>query len=264
MKSRAALVGTFLFLATILPVSPTHADPIVIEAGSLIVGRPFPETSMLDIRGTHGFAMRGIPDLVAATGPWQCLPCDMTHGPNLVAFIGGSDFLGTVEFEGKHYQVGIQGDDAQILLFFEGGTLPLPPLSPKATVSGPFTVNAELTVPGSGDEPVNTPVVGRGTATIDLVHSLNSPTWEFERIDYAFGPAATPVPEPGTFALVASALIGAAFRRPSRRRLRSGELRPKPRTTARRSSPCHWARGPTALLRCQDRRRIHPRRTSRR
>ena len=225
MKSRAALVAPFLFLATILPVSPTHADPIVIEVGSLIVGRPFPDTSRLDIRGTHGFAMRGVPDLVAANGPWQCLPCDMTHGPSPLASIGGSDFLGTVDFEGKRYPVGIQGDDAQILLFFAGATLPLPPLRAKATVSGPFTVTADLIVPGRDGLPIGAPLLGRGTLTVDLVRSANGdPVWEFERIDYAFGPATT-VPEPGTFVLVAGGLVGAALRR-AKRRASNGSLSP--------------------------------------
>ena len=57
MKSRAALVAPLLFLATVLPVSPTHADPIVIESGSFIVQRPFQVVPpILDIHGTHGFA----------------------------------------------------------------------------------------------------------------------------------------------------------------------------------------------------------------
>jgi hypothetical protein len=116
------------------------------------------------------------------------------------AVTGGSDFGGFVDFEGKRYPVGIQSDDAQILLFFDGPSLALPALSAKARVSGPFTVTADLTVPGADGLLFDTQVLGRGTVFVDLVQSPNdNPFWEFTRVDYAFN-RATPVPEPGALA----------------------------------------------------------------
>jgi hypothetical protein len=216
MRPRAAIVTPLLFLATLLPLSAANADSITILGGSMVVTEqligPLPT---IDIHGTRGFALHGIPEVLQSPGPWNCRPCDMRFGLEIATVQGGSDLPGFVEFEGIRYAQGLQ--DASLILFFVGGPVPLPPLSESAVVSGEFQVNGNLNLPDVNGEPVpGIPVFGRGTATVELVrNSGGEPVWEFKHARYEFESAAT-IPEPGTIFLVGGGLIATVCGRKGR------------------------------------------------
>jgi hypothetical protein len=228
MKLRATLATPLLFLAIVFPPSTASAESITVQTGSMIVdGRFFQTGSLddlptLDIQGTHGFAVIGTPDIVSASGPWQCRPCDLNNRVEVTNFQGGSDLTGVVDFEGKRYTQSIAtGPDlADVFLRFLGDDLFAPPVrssTQSAVLSGPFELRGSLVLPDVEGEPQpEIPLFGRGRATIVLMANRGgAPVWEFKSASYVFGTVA-PVPEPGTIFLVGGAIIGLA-RRQTRR-----------------------------------------------
>ena len=217
MKPRTSLVATVLFVATVVPLSPARADPIEIQSGAMIA--EFAHLPSIDVHGTDGFGLRGIPDTVTGSGPWQCNPCDPNPnlGLSLDSVQGGSDLPGVVQFQGVRYLQGLLGTGdnvAEVLLFFSGGPLELPPVNTSSVVvSGPFEVSGALSLPDVAGEPgPSIAVFGRGTATVDLVRDPSVPAWTYTKVQYVFGSNA-PIPEPGTIWLVGSAIVGAVWRR---------------------------------------------------
>jgi hypothetical protein len=101
MRPRAAIVTTLLVLATLFPLSAANADPITILGGSMVVGEqltnPLPT---IDLHGTRGFALHGIPEVLQSPGPWNCRPCDMRFGLEIATVQGGSDLQASLISKG--------------------------------------------------------------------------------------------------------------------------------------------------------------------
>lgn len=224
MKSGATLITTVLFLAIAFPLSTASAESIAIQSGSMIVDARFLETGSFDdrptleIRGTHGFVLSAIPEILSSNGPWQCRPCDVNNRVQVSNLQGGTDLPGTVEFEGTQYRL---LNNAEVGLDFVADTLVFPPVQSRtqvAQLSEPFEVGGALLLPDVGGLPTPAiPLFGRGRVTIVLTaNSGGAPVWEFNRASYVFGPT-EPVPEPATIFLVGGAMVGAVCRWTRRR-----------------------------------------------
>ena len=118
-------------------------------------------------------------DLSDESGPWQCSPC----GPpgtskDLTGYFTSGAGGGIVQLDGASYPV---PDQAEVFLLPIGGPVILPPMSAGAVLSAPFELGAgTLFLHEVGGVPLQTfPLVGGGTATIELTPNRFEPLWEF-------------------------------------------------------------------------------------
>ena len=210
MAGRALVVIGMLISAVTLPVSAASADPIRITAGSMIAEvRQGDNVGRVDIQGTQGFALRLGLDLRDEGGPWQCSPC----GPpgtskDLAGYFTSGAGGGIVQLDGASYPV---PDQAEVFLLPIGGPVILPPMSAGAVLSAPFELGAgTLFLHEVGGVPLQTfPLVGSGTATIELTPNRFEPLWEFVRVRYEF----SAVPEPTSLLLLGTGMLALAAKR---------------------------------------------------
>lgn len=217
MASRDFVVPALLSLSLLVPATPLRADPIQITGGSVILVGQFTAANRVDIQGTQGFSAEFIPGNVS--GQWVCRPCGAPGDLfSLDAAVSTVDGAGTVEFAGVTYTVGatvLSPGTGFAFLGPHGGSVILPPLSPKASLSVPFELRASvLFLDNGGPTELEMPLMGRGTATLDLVASQFDPLWELSSVRYDFAP----VPEPATLLLVGAGMFAVPARRHRRRR----------------------------------------------
>jgi hypothetical protein len=214
MKQVSSLVVLSAVLTFAAVPGRAAADPIQIEEGRL---------DMVGLGGTvslaaAGFAFTGGVVVTGGVfGPWtSCLPCNPGDSISLGAFWGGNDLHGTAIFNGVTYeQVGsLMPGRAFGSVTFTGSSLIAPGAGLTATVTGPFTFQGEFFFPATGGFPSSSAsLLGSGTATIQLARSVEDIGWAYRAAVYEFDQGPAPIPEPGTWLLVSSALAGLAARR---------------------------------------------------
>ena len=190
------------------------ADPIQIEQGRL---------DMVGLGGTlwlaaAGFAFTGGVVVTGGVfGPWtSCLPCDPGDSISVGALWAGNDLHGTATFNGVTYeQVGSQiPGRASGTVTFTGPALIAPDAGLTGTVTGPFTFQGNFFFPATAESSFSSAsLFGGGTATIQLARSVEDIPWSYRAALYEFDQGTAPIPEPGTWLLVTSALAGLAARR---------------------------------------------------
>ena len=192
----------------------TAADPIQIEEGRLDMVS-FAGTLSLVATGFSFTGGVGVPG--GAFGPWtSCLPCEPGDPISLGAFWGGNDLHGTVTFNGVTYeQLGsLTPGRASGTVSFTGPALIAPAAGLTASVSGPFTFQGNFSFPATAGSPSSfASLFGGGTATIQLARPVDGSPWSYRAAVYEFDQGPAPIPEPGTWLLVSSALAGLAARR---------------------------------------------------
>jgi hypothetical protein len=203
--------AVLLSLLLALPAVPAHADPIVfITGGSLDLVRVSPGQiyGPLVLQGTHSFSVKGLA-VVSGTLGFNCFLCAPGHPVEL----GG----GTAELFGKAMVDGVLANPFEQLdlafgIGFDSPTLPAPPIGPEAVLSAPFIVHGSV----SGfDLPQPYEIVGRGTAVVHLVaDEFVAGVWTTDRAHYEFANA---TPEPTSFALLGTGLLGLLVRTRRRR-----------------------------------------------
>jgi len=204
-----------LALVLALPAVSARADPIIptifITGGSLDLAGHFMPFGPLVLRGTRNFSVPDGGAEVSNSLGFGCEPCAPGTSLNLGTFF--SELFGTAMVDGR--VVNPTFELAMVLgLRFAGATPPAPPIGAEALLSAPFTVNGGLI----GLDPPLPPfyeVVGRGTATIHLVPFEGATQlWSTDRVHYEFANA---TPEPTSFALLGTGLLGLLVRTRRRR-----------------------------------------------
>lgn len=196
----------------------SSADPIVIAAGSLEIGRTGGQLTLTG--GTRGFTFVG--DVSALSGVFMpfvlCPPCppndiDLSATWQGLGFSGGA----TATLDGRTFErVGGAQSRASDLIVNFGGSAPAPPVEgTRAVVMAPFTFSGSFRYDPDPDAPEQTRfatvmLTGSGTAIINLGRTEGIPTWTYSSASYRFQ-GSDPVPEPGTMLLVATgAALGAS------------------------------------------------------
>jgi hypothetical protein len=225
MKGHAAalkITGSSL-CALLLASTTVAADPIFITSGALVASRD--TAADVFAIGTGGFQLVGDGDFSGGRfepytqcfSPPECAPGSPL---SLYASWSGTDFIGTVTFDGATYPMGsLSETTASAAVEFLGSVI-APAFDGRTVrvVSAPFTFTGVVTPPATIDQGPSRQLRGAGTATLQLnwIDNLSGQYWLFERGVYAFEPV-TPVPEPGTMALLALGLSGMLARRVRRR-----------------------------------------------
>ena len=214
MKRISSLMALSAVLTFAAVPATVAADPIQIEQGRLDMVS-FAGTLSLVATGFTFTSGVGVPGGVF--GPWtSCLPCEPGDPISLGAFWGGNDLHGTATFNGVTYeQVGSQlPGRASGSVSFTGPALIAPPAGLTATVTGPFAFQGNFSFPATGGSPSSSAsLFGGGTATIQLARPVEDIGWSYRAAVYEFDQGPAPIPEPGTWLLVSSALAGLAARR---------------------------------------------------
>jgi hypothetical protein len=202
------------------------ADPVTITSGVISIVRSMSSGEAIQLQGTDGvssFSLDGFFSSQSSIGVLPCRPCSPTQS-TLSLFIGtsGLDLTGDLMYGNDHYRVGSLAETfGSVFLQISGTTLLPPPpssINDLATVGGLFVIDrATFRPPLSGGPFGNgNSLVGSGVATVSLFAEDAGQgvlAWSLRSAEYRFGEGQAPIPEPATFVLLASGLIGVAARR---------------------------------------------------
>jgi hypothetical protein len=230
----------FLVAAAILGASVPRiasADPVTITTGVVSISRSLSSAESIQLQGTDGvlpFSLDGFFSSASGIGVLTCTPCSPTQRTlSLLINTSGTDLVGTVIYGDDHYRVGGVADTVGNVFLQISGVALIPPaplsVSDLATVSGLFTIDrAGFQPPISGGQfGSGNSLVGAGLARVSLFaedtgHGVLS--WSLGSAEYQFGVGEqAPIPEPASFVLLASGLVGVAMRW-RKRRSQSGEV----------------------------------------
>ena len=214
-----------LFAAAILEIGVPRvasADPVTITSGSISIPASRTRPSPIQIEGTDGvltFSLSGVIGAASSMELFFCAPCLPTATTiSLAINSAGLDIPGMLTYGVDSYRVGgLEDTFGTVVLELSGfAVLPRAPsvINELATVTGPFELlaNSHFSPPCCGG-PGND-LRGSGTATVLLFGDPGGgvPVWAFRSAEYRFTDQA-PIPEPASFVLLASGLIGVAVRR---------------------------------------------------
>jgi hypothetical protein len=215
MRQKPAIIVA-VALIVVLQLRAASADPIPITGGVMNAEiRDGIPVGTVDVHGTQGFRAQLGLDLTGVSGPWICCPALFRPGTpiDLRGFFDADDGGGTVELNGVSYPVPSTLADVGFRPL--SGPVIAPALSERAVLSSPFDLQSGfsfLSLFDFGGEPTVTfPLLGRGTATLELTPEKSVPAWAFVRVRYEFESAA-PSPEPASLFLLAIGVAGIATR----------------------------------------------------
>jgi PEP-CTERM motif-containing protein len=229
----------FLLTAAILGTSVpglASADPVTITSGLIAVPRSTLASSPIQLEGTDGtfaFSFMGSINSASSIGVRACTvsPCFPGTTISLSINSNGVDLPGMLTYGDDTYRVGGIADTVgSVSLVISGlAVLPSAPTSTNqlATIMAPFQIDRGSFAPpsiGGPFGPGNT-MLGSGTATVSLLadDTGGDLRWGLRSAEYRFEEQA-PIPEPASFVLLGSGLIGIAMRveRKNRRRCAGG------------------------------------------
>lgn len=206
-KIITGLCALLFFVA--LTASTAHADPIVVNSGSLTVQSSISGPSY-NFAGNNftATALSGDP---GNPGPATCIPCTTGQSfPGSALFVGSSLGAGTVTINGSTFNVFITGQ-----FQFSASSVIVPVTAPDislVTLTTPFSFAGTMigcveTHLLCQTQVFTTQLIGNGIATIQLNHfldGLGNSLFTFRNVTYSFESAA--VPEPTSILLAISGL----------------------------------------------------------
>ena len=154
-----------LTLVAWLSSSPiAQAQTLFLNSGGSIVASPNNGGSAL-VTGPEGFTFFGFASDAGVQALSNCASptCRPGTAVTLEATFVGSDTIGTATYRGTTYRAVGGINSANTVYFHTAGLAFMPPMSDRATVSAPFSLDGELVLGG-----VTLPVVASGRAELSL------------------------------------------------------------------------------------------------